>query len=233
MSDDLAFLHTSAVHIPRFQRLMHEFAPELRVRHEVAEHLLAEARCRGSVGAELRARVWQAMHAAATTGAGVVVCTCSTIGGAAVEVDTAGRFVAMRIDEAMMARAVELGPRVLVVAALADTMQPTTALLEQVAERLGVDVSITPLLVDDAWPAFMAGDMHGYCTLLANAIRQHAARIDVVLMAQASMAPAADLLTDLDVDVLSSPVLGVKAAIAAVASCSAVESSQRRGCGDE
>lgn len=233
MPDDLAFLHTSAVHVARFQALLNELAPGLKVRHEVAAHLLDEARHRGCVDAELASRVAQAMGKAAATGARVVICTCSTIGAAAVRSGTPGNFVAMRLDEAMMKRAVERGPRVLVVAALADTMLPTMALLEQVARGQQADVRATPLLVDEAWPAFMAGDMNTYLTLLATAIRQHAADIDVVVLAQASMAPVADLLADLKVDVLSSPVLGVKAAIVAATRDSAAGSNRHPDCGGD
>jgi hypothetical protein len=45
-------------------------------------------------------------------------------------------------------------------------------------------------------------------------VRGAAGNCDVVVLAQASMAPAAQALADLGVEVLSSPQLGVQAALA-------------------
>jgi hypothetical protein len=210
MEDDLAFLHTATVHIDTFSALAAEIAPHLRVRHVVAEELLALAR-RDGLTAELGERVQSAMREAASTGASVVVCTCSTVGGVAET--AAGGLQAMRIDRPMADRAVTLGRRILVVAALESTLGPTVDLLADSATRSGAAVQLSTLLVADAWSAFEAGDTAAYTGAIEEAIRLKAHQFDVLVLAQASMASAGERCADLGVPVLSSPRPGVAAAV--------------------
>lgn len=217
MRDALAFVHTAQAHVPTFERLVREMAPGLRVRHVVQEALLADARVVGVDDPALVGRVHQAMHDAASSGARVVVCTCSTLGAIAEGTDTGNAFKALRIDRAMADRAVRTGPRVLIVATVESTLAPTTALVLSAAEDAGVAVRPSQLLVAQAWPHFEAGDMARYVETLAQAIRAKAAMADVVVLAQASMAPVQAALTDLGIDVLSSPALGVRLAVLAAA----------------
>ncbi|UVH60975.1 Asp/Glu/hydantoin racemase [Variovorax paradoxus] len=218
MRDALAFLHTAQVHVPTFERLVDEMAPGLRVRHLVQADLLADARVVGTDDTGLIARVHHAMREAASSGAKVVVCTCSTIGAIAEQTPTGDAFKALRIDRAMADRAVRTGPRVLVVAAVESTLAPTKALILSAAENAGIAVQPSALLVEEAWPHFEAGDNARYVETLAHSIRAVAGGADVVVLAQASMAPAAALLADLGIDALSSPALGARHAVALAAS---------------
>ena len=215
--DALAFLHTAQVHVPTFERLTRAAAPGLRVRHRVMEELLADARTLGVDHAGLVARIHDAMREAASGGATVVMCTCSTIGGMAEKTPTHGAFTALRVDRAMAEKAVRTGPRVLVVAALESTLAPTTALILRAAADAGVEVQPCPLLVQDAWVHFQAGESERYIATLAKAIRAAADGADVVVLAQASMAPVVQALSGLGIDVLSSPELGVERALALLA----------------
>ena len=210
----IAFLHTSPVHVETFERLVHAIEPSLAIHHAVDEALLLDAQRLGADDPSVVQRVHAAMAQAASQGASVVVCTCSTIGGAAERMPTAGRFTAARIDRAMADRAAKLGPRVLLVAALESTLAPTTTLLQESATALGAEVVIETLLVGNAWPHFLRGDRAAYIEAIAAAVRAATGKANVIVLAQASMAPAADLLADLGVEVLSSPVLGVQRAVA-------------------
>ena len=217
MKDALAFLHTAQVHVPTFERLVRRIEPGLRVRHVVREELLADARVVGVDDAGLVSRVHEAMHEAASEGAKVVVCTCSTIGAIAERTPTGDAFRALRIDRAMADQAVRTGPRVLIAAALESTLAPTKALVLSAAQDAGIAVQPAVLFVEDAWPHFEAGDSVRYIETLASAIRAASAEADVVVLAQASMAPVADALADLGIDVLSSPAPGTAHAVALAA----------------
>jgi len=214
MRKHIAFLHTSPVHVETFQRLAKAADPALEVEHVVAEDLLAEAQRVGAKDPGLVQRVQEAMAAAASRGAALVVCTCSTIGGAAERTPATAGFAVARIDRAMADRAVALGPRVLVVAALASTLEPTAELIRESAAALRAEVELDQLLVAGAWPHFLRGDRDAYVATVAAAVRAASARADVVVLAQASMATAAERLGDIGVEVLSSPALGVQSALA-------------------
>lgn len=183
---------------------MATLAPDVPRRHLVEPALLADARATG-LTPSLAARVHAIVEAA---GAAVVVCTCSTIGGCVEAVTIAG-CTTMRIDRPMAEAAVRSGERIAVVATVASTLGPTRALLLDAARR---PVVISEVLCEGAWARFEAGDNQGYLAAIAPAIVSAAADADVVVLAQASMAGAAALCT-VRVPVLSSPRLGVKAAV--------------------
>jgi hypothetical protein len=215
MNDDIAFLHTAATHVNTFGNLMAELAPDLAVRHVVDETLLAEARAAGGIGPDLEKRVGRAMINAAATGARVVVCTCSTIGGAAEQAGEGRALITQRIDRAMADAAVRSGPRILMVAALQSTFAPTRALILDSAVKAGDKVVLRELVVESAWPYFELSQQDAYISTIVTAIQGNVEEIDVIVLAQASMAPAVAQLRSWPVPVIASPRLGVKAAIAA------------------
>lgn len=214
MRDHIAFVHTSPVHVRTFDGLMAELAPDLRVRHVVAEELLALAMKVGANDPELAERIQRRMRGAAATGARVVVCTCSTIGGMVERSPADGRYVAARIDRAMADRAVMAGSRVLIVAALESTLAPTRELILDSARTLGRALHVECLLVPDAWAHFVAGETDAYVDGVVAAVTAVVPRPGVVVLAQASMAPAALLLEAVGIAAVSSPRLGVQRAIA-------------------
>ncbi len=213
MPAPIAFLHTSPAHVPTFTALLARLQPATQATHIVNEDLLAHARAAGASNPEVIARVQAAVRAAASGEVRVVLCTCSTIGAAAEATLSEGQFVPMRIDRAMADRAAICGPNVLVVAALESTLQPTADLVLDSAARSGRSLQVQTLWVPDAWPHFEAGHWAAYASAIATRIRAALPGPQVVVLAQASMAPAAALLGDLGIPVLSSPELGLLAAL--------------------
>lgn len=214
MRQHIAFLHTSPVHVETFDRLVKAAAPAVQVEHIVAEDLLVDAQRVGADEPALVKRIHAAMTDAASNGAAIVVCTCSTIGGAAEHAPTSTGFIAARIDRAMANRAIELGPRILVVAALESTLAPTANLIQESAIALRAEVELDHLLVHGAWAHFLDGDHTVYLEKIVMAVRADSRRANVIVLAQASMAPAADALNDMNVEVLTSPTLGVQSLLA-------------------
>lgn len=207
----LIFLHTAAVHVQTFDALLRELEPRIAARHLVRSDLLARARTHGIEDANLRGAVRQAVVEAGEEG-GVVLCTCSTIGGLAEEAaaDTATRV--LRVDRPMAQAAVEHGPRIVLAAALESTVEPTAALIRAVARQMSRQAEIQHLVVAGAWERFEAGDLDGYHQLIAAALSR-VDDADVIVLAQASMA-GASTLARLAIPVLASPELGVRAALA-------------------
>lgn len=204
----LALLHTSPVHVPVFDALRDRAHPGLELLHLVAEDLLERARADGpaTVADAVRARVREAVD----RGARAVLCTCSTIGGVAEAAGAGAGVAVLRVDRPMAAAAVAAGPRVVVLAALESTLGPTGALIEGEARRAGRSAEVRTVLVHGAWERFEAGDAAGYVRLVARAA-DTVRDADVIVLAQASMAPA-EALVATAVPVLSSPRPGLAAA---------------------
>ena len=212
MAQAITFLHTSPVHVARFERLLAEADPGIPTRHIVDETLLSDARTEG-LTASVRGRITERIGEAASPETAAVVCTCSTIGACAEEVALDRPLI--RVDRAMAEQAVALGSVILVVAALESTLTPTRALVLDAAQRAGKRIQIADALCEDAWATFESGDQAAYLRAIADCVRTHAVGVNVVVLAQASMDGAADLCADLGIPILSSPRLGVAAAVQA------------------
>ncbi|WP_226486109.1 aspartate/glutamate racemase family protein [Streptomyces parvulus] len=207
----LALLHTSPVHVPVFDALRDAAHPGLELRHHVHAELLERARREGPEA--VTEAVGDVLRRAVAQGARAVLCTCSTIG--AVAESAAAGVPVLRVDRPMAATAVAAGPRVVVLAALRSTLAPTAALVEEEARRAGRPLLLRTRLVEGAWDRFEAGDTEGYLRLVAEAAEAVTADdTDVIVLAQASMAPAREVART-PVPVLASPALGLAAGAAA------------------
>lgn len=212
MKHDIAFLHTSQVHIPTFQKLVENFDTTIRVRHEVREALLSDAVADGiTVG--LSREVENAMKEAASSSAQVVVCTCSTIGGIAENTVLSEPAVSMRIDRAMADLATESCSRILIVAAVESTLEPTKVLLDESSKKVDKFPHLSFELIAGAWQQFEEGNMEKYYDRIEEYILQKKEGYDGVVLAQASMAPVAKRFIDNETRVLASPELGVNFAL--------------------
>ncbi|MFJ5303345.1 aspartate/glutamate racemase family protein [Streptomyces sp. NPDC088350] len=203
----LALLHTSPVHVPVFDAVRDEDQQGLELRHFVDEELLARARREGTEA--VAGAVRDVLDEAVAEGARAVLCTCSTIGGV---VETAGARVGVpvvRADRPMAVAAVAAGPRVVVAATPASTLEPTVALVEEEGRRIGRPLGIRTLFVEGAWARFEAGDTEGCARLVADAV-DAVTGADAIVLAQGSMAPARQLTTTV-IPVLSSPRPGLAA----------------------
>ncbi|MFD9034836.1 hypothetical protein ACFVZW_27410, partial [Streptomyces sp. NPDC059567] len=148
----------------------------------------------------------------AARGPRAVLCTCSTIGGVAERSAAELGVPVLRVDRPMAAEAVG-SDRIVVVATVESTLAPTLDLLrEESGDRTSF---VTTLVVDGAWERFEAGDRDGYLDTVAAALDRIPADGGVVVLAQASMADAAERTTT-PLSVLSSPRLGLAAAATAV-----------------
>jgi hypothetical protein len=205
----LTLFHTTASNETLFRGLLAEMGPEIPSRHVLAADLLDRATAQGRVTAEIAADVKERMRAALDDGSLMLLCTCSTLGTCADEMNDPR---VLRVDRAMAQRAVAKGGRVLVAACVASTLEPTVKLLRETAPET---TQIETLLMADLWPHFQRGEPTAYWHGIAERLRERASAFDCIVLAQASMAGAADLLNDLPVPVLSSPRIGMEAAITA------------------
>lgn len=224
----LAFLHTADVHVPTFEGLARSRAPDLETRHSVKPALLAEALAEGGISAALAVRIGEAVREAAQD-ADAVLCTCSTIGAAAEAAAGGLGIPVLRVDRVMAEAAIAAARRILIVATVESTLGPTRDLFEEVAASQGRDVRLRMQLAAGAFDLFRAGDAAGYVAAIEQAVRAALGDAEVVVLAQASMAPAAARLGDLGRPVLTSTTLGFERAAALARGISAGSRAGRAG----
>jgi Asp/Glu/hydantoin racemase len=215
----VVLVHTVAGLVPVFQDLAKGLPEDVKVSNIVDESLLEDAIAAGGLTQSVNRRVVDHVLSAADSGAVAVLATCSSIGPA---VEIASRLVdvpVLRIDQPMASAAVESGRRIGVLATVASTLNPTVELLRRCAHDLEKDVEVTPVLIEGAFAAMRSGDAGRHDELIIEALMDLALRVDVVVLAQASMARVVATVDPgaLSVPVLSSPRSGI-AGLAAVLS---------------
>ena len=201
----LTFFHTAVVHSETFDALRDRIAPGIAMHHNIRSNWLERAR--DGIDADLAAEIRREVSGARRP----AICTCTTIGPVA---EAAG---AIRIDQPMMRMAAETGGSVLMVYCLESTLQPSRELLETAMLTAGNRSAIALLPLTGLWPLFEAGEADAFAQAVAVCVRDFLGRhpgIGCVVLAQASMAEAAERLADLPCPVLSSPELAMRAGLA-------------------
>ena len=212
---NVVLIHTVASNAGLFGDLCAELMPDTSARHVVDEGLLDDTVAVGRLTDAVRARFRARAAEARAAGADLVVLTCSSVGPAADGLADELGVPVLRIDEAMAARAVALGRRVGVAATLPTTLEPTAELVRRAGAEAGQSVEVVTELAEGAFRALRSGDPEGHDALVLAALLALAARVDVIVLAQASMARALGGTEVLESDgrrvpVLTSPRLGVE-----------------------
>ncbi len=206
MGKRVAFIHTVTGLAEQFQRLAAELLPDADVFSVVDESLLRRTILEGRLQTRTVRRLAGLVASVEDEGVDAIMVTCSSLGPAVEATRPLCAVPLLRVDEPMAVQAVRSGRRVGVLATLRTTLQPTVGLVERVAAREGRDVTVTAQLCDGAFEAGSAGDVERHDALVRAGLERLAGRVDVVVLAQASMARVVTELPQTPpVPVLSSP----------------------------
>jgi len=207
----LGLIHTSATLVPVFAALCKAKLPNVDVFNIVDDSLVKSIREAGSLTATIARRVAGYLASAELAGADYILVTCSSI-GAAVEAGAKLTGVpVLRVDQPMADKAVATGKKIGVIATLSTTLEPTADLIQRRAAVAGKKIELASKLVEGAFDALMAGDGVTHDAKVAAALKELSRQVDVIVLAQASMARVVDSLSagDKRVPILASPGLAV------------------------
>jgi Asp/Glu/hydantoin racemase len=212
MAKSVAFIHTVAPLVPVFAELAQRHLPGTDIFNIVDESLLRNTIRQGALSTQTMRRVAGYIWSATDAGAEAVMVTCSSIGPAVDATRPLSPVPLFRVDEAMAEKAIGLGARIGLLATLTTTLEPTRQLIERRAAALGRRAEITHSVCRGAFEALQSGDRERHDALVTTELLALARTVDVIVLAQASMARVADGLAPgaLAVPVLSSPELGVR-----------------------
>jgi len=98
----------------------------------------------------------------------------------------------LKIDDPMMAEAARTGARIGLLCTTTSTVEPSSALLASHAAAQGRTVTITPRIEAEAYNALIQGDRARHDAIVHAAARELAAGVDVLVLAQASLARLRD-----------------------------------------
>lgn len=208
----LGLIHTSATLIPVFQQLVQDHLPGVATFNIVDDSLVRNIAARGSVTPEIYKRVADYVASAEDSGADQILVTCSSIGAAVEAAAEKAGVPVLRVDQPMTDIAVNAGKRIGVIATLPTTLQPTADLVQRRAAAADKEIELTSKLCEGAFDALMSGNAAKHDEMVANALRELSKQVDVILLAQASMARVVDTLDAADrvVPILASPVNAIQ-----------------------
>lgn len=210
----LALLHTGTFLASIFTDLCHEAMPEVEVFNIVDESLIKNTIAANKLTPQTSRRLVEYLKSAEEAGADAILVTCSSIGPA---VEAAQQFInipVLRVDVPLADLAIASGSRIGVVATLPTTLKPTVELIQARAALAGKTVDVASTLCEGAFQAVAKGDTATHDQLVIAGIRALMPKVDVIVLAQASMARAANAIPEEErtIPILSSPRLAVGAA---------------------
>ncbi|RWM08233.1 MAG: Asp/Glu/hydantoin racemase [Mesorhizobium sp.] len=208
----LAMIHTVPGLIPVLEPLARQNLPCWATFNMLDESLLRITIREGGLSAATMRRLTCMVWSAVDAGADAVVVTCSSLGPAIEAARLLCPVLLFRIDEGMAIEAIGTGRRIGVLATLRTTLDPTTNLIRCTAARLGHDCAITSVLSEGAFERLSQGDAEGHDRMVAQSLRDLAPQVDVILLAQASMARVLPSVREAmgTLPVLTSPEIGMR-----------------------
>lgn len=207
MNKKLVLIHTVPQLLDFFEELCAKRLPDVQTMHVLDEPLLDRVRQRGGLAAEDSQHLQRNVEVAAQVGADAVLVTCSTISPCVDDVRSTVEIPIVKIDEAMIVRAVNEGGTLGVVATNPTTLTPTQQMLQAEAAKVGQTIETVPMLVEDAFEALRKKDFATHDRLVKNGMLELSSQVDQILLAQASTARVLEVIREDErlVPILSSP----------------------------
>lgn len=183
----VVLLHTGAGVIAQLAPIAHELVPEIRITNILDETILSYIREMGRVNSIVcRAILSHAIYAE-EMGASAVLVTCTSITRC---VDYLTPFVdipVMRIDQPMIAKAVESGVRIGVVATLPSARDSIKMTLIDESRKRNKKITIEEIECKGAFDALLDGKIEEHDRCVVRGLERVEGKVDVVVMSQVSM----------------------------------------------
>lgn len=211
-------VHTGPATVQPLKQQFQQILPDVRVVNLMDDSLLNDVMAAGHLTEAVTGRIFSYMQLGQQMGAVALLNACSSVGEAASAARAAISIPIIKIDDAMAELAVAAGPRIGVAATVRTTLEPTVRLIKAKAAVAGRSIEVTEALAEGGFQALLDGKPEVHDDIVRRTIQSLADKVDVIVLAQVSMARLIPSLTDLKVPVLSSPQSGVEAVRDALAS---------------
>jgi hypothetical protein len=197
----IAILHTSAIHIDRFENLVKSIDDDANTKHFVNENLLEIALKSGKTDSnEFKNQISDIKKIDPS----IIICTCSTYGK---ESDLHQNVY--RIDRPIVEYIVSKFRKIGLAYTANSTKEVSSELLLETAKSQNKEIEIINCDCSSHWTHFEKGNLGKYESGIANSIKDIENLVDVIFLAQASMEGVKSILKKLNKEIVSSPEYGV------------------------
>ncbi len=188
MTVTVTAIHATSAAMPPVTRALAKL-PGVHTLHFLDEALLAEVDRYGGVTPECQDRMFTALQLAAKAGSRGALVTCNVYSSVVDRLAaTFAPMAVLSVDKPMVEAAVRIGRRIGVLATVASGLEQQMAFVTATARAQGKDVELVPALHEEAFAALTSGDPDRHDAILIAALPELAGQVDVVVLAQASMA---------------------------------------------
>jgi Asp/Glu/hydantoin racemase len=206
----VALIHAVSTAIPPILHAFKEGWPEAQLSNLLDDDLVPAYNREGGLTPHIVQRICELALYAARTGADGILFTCSVFPQAE---DLAKQLVwvpLLKPDEAMFAAALEAGKRIGIVATNPPAGPAAEEQMRAAAAAAGRAIEVVQSLAEGAFAIGNAGDSATHDRMVVEAAARIADRVDVLCLAQVSMALArAAVQSQVKVPVLTSPATAV------------------------
>lgn len=198
----ISFLHTSEVHIKRFESLVRKFNKDITIKHYVNSDILKYALQNEKLDSE---GFNQEITNIKKENPELIICTCSSYGAACNDTNNVKR-IDFPIADYLVTNYTKIG----LIFTAKSTEKVSSDLLKDIANHQQKKIEIINCNCSDAWIHFENNNMETYELTIANKVKEIATKVDVIFLAQASMEGAKKHLQNIDKEVFSSPEFGIE-----------------------
>ena len=192
----IGLIHSTRLVIEPVHKVVSSQCPNVEILHVVDEGLLRSLRKSGKITDRIVHWLAGMIRPLAEEGANLAVVTCSSLSPCVNAVRQMVPIPVLKIDEPMVEWAVTTAEKIGVVMTNPSTVEPSTRLIHEVSQRLGKDVHVTIRVCQDAFLKLNAGDVQGHDAEVLAAISELLNDMDVVMLAQISIARVLDQLDE-------------------------------------
>ncbi len=206
MKKILCIIHTTQVTVNSLKPLTMDLLKDTTVYNFLDDSILPEINAAGEITSNVKDRFLNMVRSCKNLNPNAILIACSSIGGLKKLAQNIVDIPVIRIDEPMAKSAVEEGKIIGVCATLKSTLMPTKELLYEINK----DVIIKELLIENVNDLLSQGKEDEYDAKVSSKIIDLKKEVDIVLLAQASMARVLYKVKEDKEKYKSSPLMGIK-----------------------
>ncbi len=213
MAKILGLIYTAPSIVEPINKIVSEIMPTVEKINIVDDRILKIINKAEKITPAVYRTVFNYIRTAEDEGADAVLVTCSSISPCIDVIRPLISIPVMKIDDPMTDIAVQKASKIGVIATLKSTLEPTKNLLIKKANNKNKEISIIAELCEGAFEALSTGNVEKHDQLILDTIEKIAADVELIVLAQASMARLVPKISgEVSVPVLSSPRSGVEQA---------------------
>lgn len=184
----VGFVHSTRLVVEPIHKVVASRCPGVDFIHLMDEGILRTLTASGKITPEIVQWLADMVLSAQRAGADMVVVSCSSLSPCVNEVREQVKIPVLKIDAPMMEHAVTCADRIGLVMTNPTTEVPSQLLFREVTEKLGRPATLVPRLCPDAFAKLNRGDIRGHDLDVTRAIEGLLTEVDVVMLAQISIA---------------------------------------------